>query len=1050
MSTRTGPFVLAIAVLGAIAIAPARDATATVPRESITPAARTARLQDAVRFGRLPASFDANAGQFDERVRYVAQAGGIVAWLVDGEVVLRLGDDDPGTAEGALRPRAPTKCGGVLRMRFPSVAAPRGEARLSSTSNWFLGSDPARWRTDVPSFGGARYAAASPGVDVVWRGTRSALAYDVVVAPGADLAAFSFELEGAESVRVDAASGDLVVTTRRGAELRHSRPRCFQEFDGARRDVVGRFVADGPRVSFAVDGRDRSRELVIDPTLEYSSYLGGNGQDLGIPIAATPSGDLLVGGSTLSTNFPLASPVQSQWAGPNDAFAARIRADGTGLVFSTYIGGSGSESCLGIALGAGGDVYLAGYTNSTNLPTASAVQPGYGGGFNDAFVVRLPASGNQLTYSTYVGGNGDDSGENLAVDASGSAYVVGRTVSSNFPLVNARQSTPGGGASDAFVTKLSPSGTGIVYSTYHGGNYDEFAYGCALDSAGSLVVVGITLSTNFPTSNAYQFAYGGGYADGYVSKFSASGSALVFSTYLGGSGADHLFGVAVDSTGAASVCGRTQSTNYPTISATQTANGGGYDAIVTRFQPSGASLAFSTYLGGSAEDRANGIALDPAGGIVVTGATASTDFPVRNALQSGYAGGTFDGFVARFAPGTWAMGYATYFGGGSEDLAYRVTIDSSGNVCFTGRTASSDFPTQSPYQASNAGGNGDVCVVRFGPTLPAAPTTLTATLVGASTSHLTWTDRSGDETGFEVQRRMNAGAYTTYASVPAGTTAYDDTSLFASQTYTYRVCAVGVEGQSPFTNEASVVAPLTVPYPPMPRAPDGLAALVVSANEVDLSWRDRSNDELVFEVQRADGGAEFGTVVTVPQDGSSFADATVLPGWPVSYRVRALAVQGPSLPSAVTTVTPPGAMTLVTTKGLVADATKARRDKLSWSAALSPADAAAVLDPRVHGLRLQAGPPAAPVVVAIPPGDAKWKAKKSKLTWKSAPGVVPKVAVVIDVAKKTISLTASALDFAAAPSGPVRMLVAVGNTSGGLTEAWPAGKKAGTFAPPKP
>jgi hypothetical protein len=1016
--------------------------------------ARPGRTRATETLASLPAAFDANVGQFDDRVRFVAQGGGVVAWLVDGEVVVKLGDDDPGRVDLGPRSRAPTKCGGVLRMRFPSSVTPRGESRLSSKSNWFIGNDPAKWRTDVTSFGRARYESAARGVDVVWRGTRRALEYDVVVAPGADLAAFSMEIDGASSLSVDAKSGDLVVTTPLGAELRQSHPRCFQTIDGARRDVAGRFVVDGARVSFAADEWDRTRELVIDPTLDYSTYLGGNGTDISYSTAGVSStGDIYVVGQTNSTNFPLASAIQFTSAGGYDASVTAIRSDGTGLLFSTYLGGFGNDYGEQVALDTSGNVYVAAVTNSTNVPTISAAQPSLAGA-QDGYVVKLTPTGNSITYATYLGGSGDDFAYGLVVDAGGAAYVVGTTKSSNFPTSAARQSTFGGGLSDAFVTKLAPSGASFVYSTFHGGNAADEAFICALDAGGALVVGGYTGSTNLPINNAFQSSLRASSFDGFVAKYNAAGSALVFGTYLGGSGTDVVDAVCVDSSGIVYACGGTGSSDFPTASPTQAAFGGGvYDVFVTKFSSGGNSLAFSTYLGGSGQDEALGMVVDSSGGILVSGYTGSSNFPVLNAVQPTYGGGLSDGFVARFLPGAATPLYSTYFGGSAEDRFYGISIDPAGKLCLSGYSLSTDFPVRGAFQSSKGTGAGaDVVVVRFAPVPPAIPSNLTADLVGSSTVHLTWIDTSTNETGFDVERRLNNGAFTPYVSLPAGTVLFDDTSVYPSQKYTYRVRSVGIEGRSAPTNEAFVVTPATVPVPPVPLAPDQLEAVVVSASEIDLSWRDRSNDELAFEVQRATGGASFAFLHSMPQDVATFADDAAPPGWPVGYRIRALAVQGPSVFTSTVTATTPGTMTLTTSAGLVVDSPKPKKDKVTWKGAFAfVADPApATIDPKASGVRFQAGPPAAPVAVAIPAGDSRWKvAKKRTFTWTSAKGVVPKVKLVIDIVKKTYSLTATGFDYSAPADTSERLLFALGADAGGVTQTWVTRKPAGSFAPPK-
>jgi len=370
------------------------------------------------------------------------------------------------------------------------------------------------------------------------------------------------------------------------------------------------------------------------------------------------------------------------------------------LSYSTYLGGSGTDVGTAIAVDGAGNAYIGGYTFSTNFPTKNPLQAAYGGGSYDAFVAKLNAAGTALVYSTYLGGRSYDQATGIAVDGAGNAYVTGTTSSTNFPTQNPLQAAFGG-SHDAFVAKLNATGTALVYSTYlGGGNWDE-AHGIAVDGAGNAYVTGFTQSTNFPTKNPFQAAFGG-HADAFVAKLNATGTALVYSTYLGGSGYDYGNGIAVDGAGNAFVTGWTSSTDFPTQNPLQGASGGRYDAFVAKLNATGTALVYSTYLGGSGYDYGNGIAVDGAGNAFVTGTTYSTDFPTKNPLQAAYGGGG-DAFVAKLNATGTALVYSTYLGGGG-DLGYGIAVDGAGNAYVTGYTGSANFPTKSPLQAANGGG----------------------------------------------------------------------------------------------------------------------------------------------------------------------------------------------------------------------------------------------------------------------------------------------------------------------------------------------------------
>jgi hypothetical protein len=385
--------------------------------------------------------------------------------------------------------------------------------------------------------------------------------------------------------------------------------------------------------------------------LVYSTYLGGSGTDQGIDIAVDAAGSAYVTGTTDSTNFPTtAGAFQAALAGTStDAFVTKLSPAGAALVYSTYLGGSGSDQGVGIAVDAGGSAYVTGLTGSANFPTASPIQAALVGS-SDAFVTKLNPTGSApLVYSTYLGGSGAEQGNRIAVDAAGSAYVTGTTDSLNFPTTAGAFQTASGGLDDAFVTKLTPAGSALAYSTYLGGSGTEQSFGIAVDSAGSAYVTGTTDSPNFPTTaGAFDVTANGGF-DAFVTKLTPAGSALVYSTYLGGSGSggDSGIGIAVDSAGNAYVTGETTSDDFPTASPVQAARGGGLDAFVTKLNPAGSALVYSTFLGGSNLDTGQGIAVDSGGNAYVAGFTSSPNFPTTTGAFDQTANGGDDTFVAK-------------------------------------------------------------------------------------------------------------------------------------------------------------------------------------------------------------------------------------------------------------------------------------------------------------------------------------------------------------------------------------------------------------------
>jgi beta-propeller repeat-containing protein len=674
------------------------NATAT-PSAHATPSASTVSKT----YGKLPMTFEKNAGQSRSGVDFIARGSGYSVFLTPGEAVLAVKKQGPPAR--THDPIAGPAEDGAIRMSLVGSSSARaaGESELSGKVNYFIGSDPAKWKTGIPTFARVRYSGVYPGIDVVYYGNQRQLEHDFIVSPGADSGAITLAFTGASAdIGKD---GDLVLAVT-GGQLSMHRPHIYQEIDGVKRAVSGGYVKrpDG-RIGFAVGPYDMARPLVIDPVLVYGTYLGGSNDDAGTGIAVDLSGNAYVVGHTASSDFPTEGPRQPANGGGYDAFVAKINASGSALVYSTYLGGSAEDRGLGIAVDALGQAYVTGHTASSNFPTTpGAYQTTYGGGVADAFVAKLSASGSTLVYSTYLGGSGYDVGAGIAVDPSGNAYVTGYNYLADFPTTTGAFQTASAGAYDAFLTKLNPSGSGLVYSTYVGGNGDDFAVGIAVDGAGNAYVTGSTNWSNFPTTpNARQGTFGGDY-DAFVTKLNPTGSALVYSTYLGGPGREFGQGIAIDTLGNAYVVGQTTSGDFPTtLGAYQTAFGGSVDAFVAKINSNGSGLVYSTYLGGSGWDNGTAIAVDLSGNAYVTGVNYLGGFPTKDPLQATYVDG-FEAFVAELNSTGSGLVYSTYLGGNGNDLGLGIAVDPLGNAYVVGTTQSTDFPTSpNAYQDANAG-----------------------------------------------------------------------------------------------------------------------------------------------------------------------------------------------------------------------------------------------------------------------------------------------------------------------------------------------------------
>jgi hypothetical protein len=706
----------------------------------------TNQVRVSAAYNSLPLYFEANRGQTDPQVKFVSRGSGYTLFLTRGaEAVLVLRKPTP--KRDPLQPPALVSAGvapqfepasppAVVRMKLVGRnARPRVEGldELLGKANYFIGSDRKKWRTNVPMYSTVRYREVYPGVDLVYYGNQRQLEHDYIVAPGADPGSIRLNLAGVEKLSLDS-QGYLSLGVR-GGELRLEKPRIYQEVDGVRREVSGCYVLKGThQVSFQVAAYDAGRSLIIDPVLFYSTYLGGSGKEQGggggAPIAVDSSGNAYVTGATTSSNFPTTSGAfQTTFADGSpdgDAFVTKLNPTGSGLVYSTYLGGSGSDDGHGIVVDSAGNAYVTGSTSSANFPTTpGAFQTTFGGSF-DVFVTKLNPTGAGLVYSTYVGGSGDDEGSGIAVDATGSAYITGYTASPFPTTPGAFQTTFGGGSSDAFVTKLNPTGSGLVYSTYLGGSGNDVGKGIAVDATGSAYVTGYAASPFPTTPGAFQTIFGGGSADVFVTRIDPTGSTLIYSTYLGGSGDDVGLDLTADASGDAYVTGDTTSTNFPTTPGVfQTTFGGTHDAFVTKLSSTGSGLVYSTYLGGSGNDRGFCIAVDSAGNAYVTGDTTSTDFPTVNATQSTIAGGS-DAYVTTLNPTASGLVYSTYLGGSSNDSGVGIALDSlpNPNAYVLGFTSSTNFPTTAgAYQTTFAGGAQDAFVAKIANiTLPPGPT----------------------------------------------------------------------------------------------------------------------------------------------------------------------------------------------------------------------------------------------------------------------------------------------------------------------------------------
>jgi uncharacterized protein (TIGR03437 family) len=707
--------------------------------------------------------FERNIGQVDGRFEFVAQGSRHTIRLAPTQAEF----DFLGSRKTPARQIRATISGAQQQVQA------QAQEPLGGRVNYLRGNDPKKWLTDIPTFGRITYPQIFPGIDLVYHGSGGYVENDFIVSPGADPSRIRIIFEGADTMKVES---DGTVTIAAGQhQLTWKKPSLYQETSTGRKKLVeGRFRQDGNRsIGFEVGIYDLNLPLVIDPVITYATYLGTPNTEAAFRVAADASGNAYIVGGSNSEGFPLSpSTIYHDSIGgglSGDVIVAKLNAAGNQMIFTTHIGGGQSNIGGGIALDAAGNIYVTGFTSSSDFPHTTDLTTDAIATNENCFVMKLNPSGTQVIYSTLIGGSNADGCSGIGLDSAGNAYVTGATMSTDFPTANAVQSSLMGSPFntynvDAFIAKLSAGGTKLLYSTYLGGSNADAALAIVTDPAGNAYVTGYTDSANFPVSNGvFQPSFGGSggqydttysSGDAFAVKMSPTGS-IVYSTYLGGKRDDIGFAIAIDAQGNAYVGGSTLSTNFPTMQPFQAQNAGyggetnpagvasndifyAGDGFITELNPTGTALVFSSYLGGSLDDRVAGVAVDGVGNIWVTGQTLSQapSFPITpNATQMTNAGddgsdaGVFqlgDAFLTEISAAR-TITFSTFLGGASADWATSVALDGQGGVIITGGTSSNNFPaTQGAYQTRYGGidlpvPSGDALIARWSSAVAPTP-----------------------------------------------------------------------------------------------------------------------------------------------------------------------------------------------------------------------------------------------------------------------------------------------------------------------------------------
>jgi uncharacterized delta-60 repeat protein len=657
-----------------------------------------------------------NEGQWDERALFSAPGYFGTTWIAKDGELLHVAVKKEECKEQTTKTKACPSKSWVISERWVGgkVQTITPEEELPTKVSYFIGNDPSKHRSNLPTYRYVSLGEVWSGIEVKLKATQKTVEKLFYVKPGADPSKIVVEVDGAEGLKLSK-DGEIIIQTGLG-DLKLSKPSAWQEKDGKKLPVEVSYKLIGKnRYSFVVAKADPSLPIVIDPILA-STFIGGSGYEEAHSIALDSSGNVYVAGFTYSSDYPTTS---GAYDNGSDVFVSKLSNDLSNLLASTFIGGSSYEEAHSIALDSSGNVYVTGYTKSSDYPTTSyAYDTSYNGGYADVFVSKLSNNLSSLLASTFIGGRGHEVAYSIALDSLGNVYVAGYTKSSNYPTTSDAYDTEcgtdgacNGGYADVFVSKLSNDLSDLLASTFIGGGDYEEARSIALDSSGNVYVAGYTKSSNYPTtSDAYDTECGtdgtcnGGYADVFVSKLSNNLRSLLASTFIGGRGPEVAYSIALDSSGNVYVTGYTESSDYPTTSGAYdrqcgtdgTCNGGYADVFVSKLSNNLSDLLASTFIGGGGKEVAYSIALDSSGNVYVAGYTKSSNYPTTSgAYDTSYNGGDADVFVSKLSNNLSDLLASTFIGGSGEEVAYSIALDSSGNVYVAGYTASSDYPTTS-------------------------------------------------------------------------------------------------------------------------------------------------------------------------------------------------------------------------------------------------------------------------------------------------------------------------------------------------------------------
>lgn len=663
--------------------------------------------------------FIENKGQWLPKVRFFTKIGGMGAWITDNGIVYDFYKivKEKKEIEIGKKIAHSHRIGNIVKMNFVDCKQNYliGSNKLSGYNNYFIGNDKTKWASKVPLFSEVKINELYNGISARFYYDDNMLRYDFIADANADISQIKFRFEGCSGLSVNNI-GELVINTNVG-EVRVGKIFAYQIDNGSKKEVLCHFeMLDKSTVKFNVENYNKSLPLIIDP-LTYSTFIGANNDDEAYGLALDGSNNVYISGYSYSPDFPTTSGVyDDSQNGSWEVFVCKLNRSGSSLDYSTYIGGSSPDYATSIALDGSNNIYVTGYTSSSDFPTSeTAYDTSYNGNI-DLFVCKFNSIGSSLVYSTYIGGSNSEHSNSIVLDGLNNAYITGYTTSSNFPTSeSAFDKIQSGNSRDIFVARLNSTGSTLDYSTYIGGNKVDEASSLAIDGSNNIYITGFTYSSDFPTTeNAYDTSHNGGFEDGFVCKLSSDFSSLVYSTYLGAHNQDLAYSIALDHLNNAYVAGYTNSSDFPiTSNAYDSSQNDSWDVFVSKLNSNGSALEYSTFIGGSDYDEAYSIVLDQSNNAYITGFTNSSDFPTSKSAYDTSYNGNKDVFLCKINSSGSSLDYSTFIGGGDDDESYNIDLDQSNNIFITGRSKSSDFPTNANAYDTVYNGHYDVFVTKL-------------------------------------------------------------------------------------------------------------------------------------------------------------------------------------------------------------------------------------------------------------------------------------------------------------------------------------------------